>query len=197
MGGGSRVWERWFKDDVVMGMLYITTYTASRLTHVGPYHLPKTRRPQRRSPGQRGQRGISQERTLAAWGKRMMGFVWECQGSLPCIIFTNLNAPFSQATLVISSTAGLTDSKSLSSSRLASLLFCQIAPPLRQVTPWLNTFHYVPHSIHLSSQVCRTCRGEEQRLWSQLPAREFRFSVPHSVSSAARKGQEFLVHRVL
>lgn len=35
MGGGTRLWERWFKDDVVMGMLYMTICTAVQVDLYG------------------------------------------------------------------------------------------------------------------------------------------------------------------
>lgn len=35
MGGGTRLWERWFKDDVVTGMLYMTICTAVQVDLYG------------------------------------------------------------------------------------------------------------------------------------------------------------------
>lgn len=35
MGGWTRLWERWFKDDVVMGKLYMTIYTAVQVDLYG------------------------------------------------------------------------------------------------------------------------------------------------------------------
>lgn len=74
-GAGNRAWDRWLKDNFVMGVLYMTIYTA---VQVGLHGTLSSSWTTERGPGERWQRGMSPEETFVTCGQRMVGFVGEC-----------------------------------------------------------------------------------------------------------------------
>lgn len=69
MGGGTRLWERWFKDDIVMGMLYITICTAVQVDLYATLSFQRWQDHKERPKERQDKKGMSQERILQLGGK--------------------------------------------------------------------------------------------------------------------------------